>query len=238
MILVYAMPRNRLLAALPHDVLERLLPKLTLVEISMRQALYRPAAPIDAAYFPESGIISMVSILAEGEQVEVGMVGREGMVGTSLLADVETSYIETVVQGPGSALRMDARAFRQELQANPPFRALLLRYSEAHQAQVIQTAACNGRHALEQRLARWLLMVHDRTDGDEIPTTQDFIATMLGVHRPSVTVAAGALQRAGLIRYTAGRVTVLDRARLEAASCECHGVVRHRFAEVVGIPVS
>ncbi|MBP0446358.1 Crp/Fnr family transcriptional regulator [Roseomonas sp. SSH11] len=232
------MIHNRLLAALPHDVLALLLPKLSLVELPIRQTLYRAGAAIDAAYFPEAGIVSMVSILSEGEQVEVGMVGREGLVGTPLLADVETSYVEAMVQAPGSALRMEARAFRQELAASPVFRSLMLRYGEAHQAQVIQTAACNGNHGLEQRLARWLLMVHDRTDGDEIPVTQDFIATMLGVHRPSVTVTAGALQRAGLIRYSAGRVTVLDRQRLEAASCECHGAVRQRFAEVIGTPIS
>jgi CRP-like cAMP-binding protein len=229
----FAPPCNRLLASLPPEALAHLLPKLSPVALSLRQILCLPDAPIDAVYFPESGMVSMVANL-EGTQVEVGVVGREGMVGTPLLAGVETSFAECMVQLPGTALRMGAGAFRAELEANAPLRALLLRYNEALQAQVMQTAACNGRHGLEQRLARWLLVARDRAEGDELPLTQDFVAMMLGVHRPSVTVTAGILQRAGLIRYANGHITILDRPSLEAAACECHGAVRRRFAALLG----
>ena len=229
--------RNRLLGALPPDALAQLLPKLTTVEVPLRKVLYRPDTPIDAAYFPETGIISMVALLDEGMQAEAGMAGREGMIGTPLIAGIGTSFIETMGQVAGTALRMEAHAFRQELEVNAPFRAILLRYNEAHQAQVMQTAACNGNHGLEQRLARWMLMVHDRVDGDELQMTQEFIAMMLCSHRPSVTITAGILQRAGLIKYSAGRVTVLDRAGLEAASCECHAAVRRRYETLLGVPI-
>ena len=230
--------RNRLLAALPPESLARVLPKLVPVDLPVRKPLYHPDRPIDAAYFPDEGILSMVSILESGMQAEAGMAGREGMLGTPLLAGVETSFVESMVQLGGSGLRMEAHAFREEVEANRPFRMLLLRYSEALQAQAIQTAACNGNHGLEQRFARWLLMVHDRVEGDEMPLTQEFIAIMLSVHRPSVTVAAGILQRAGLIRYAAGRVTMLDRPGLEAVCCECYGAVRRRFETVMRQPIS
>jgi CRP-like cAMP-binding protein len=140
-----------------------------------------------------------------------------------------------MVQLPGSALKMSARDFGAETEANPPLRAVLLRYYEALHAQVMQTAACNGRHGLEQRLARWLLMAHDRADGADLPLTQDFIAMMLGVHRPSITVTAGILQRAGLIKYANGQVTVIDRDALAASSCECYGAVKRRFASLLGV---
>lgn len=229
--------RNRLLGTLPPDVLTELLPKLTTVDVPLRKVLYRPDTSIDAAYFPESGVISMVALLDEGMQAEAGMAGREGMAGTPLIAGVGTSYTESMGQVAGTSLRMEAHVFRQELETNAPFRSLMLRYNEAHHAQVMQTAACNGNHGLEQRLARWILMVHDRVDGDEMQLTQEFIAMMLCSHRPSVTVTAGILQRAGLIKYAAGRVTVLDRAGLEAASCECHAAVRRRYEALIGIPV-
>jgi CRP-like cAMP-binding protein len=226
--------RNRLLAALPPDVLAQIRPKLTCVSLTNRQVLYPAEGPIEAVYFPEAGMVSMVSHLEDGVQAEVGIVGREGMVGVPLLCGVDTSFVEALVQMPGQALRMEAGAFRRELEANATLRALLFRYNEALHAQISQTAACNGRHGLEQRLARWLLMAHDRVDGDELPLTQDFIAIMLGVHRPSVTVTAGILQRAGLIRYAGGRITVLDRDSLEAASCECYDMVRRRFMALLG----
>ena len=221
--------RNRLLAALPADLLASLRTRCSHVKLELRQPLYRAEGPIDAVYFPDGGMISMVMQLEDGVQAEVGVIGREGMLGTPLLFGVDTSYVESMVQIAGSAWRMEAGAFKRELETNAPLRALLLRYSEALQAQVAQTAACNGRHGLEQRLARWLLMAHVRVGADVLPLTQDFIAVMLGVHRPSITVTAGILQRAGLIRYAAGQITVLDRSSLEASSCECYGTVRRRF---------
>ena len=230
--------RNRLLASLPSDGLGQLMSKLTQVNLGMRQGLYNPGSVIEAVYFPESGMISLVSNLEEGTQAEVGIIGREGMLGTSLLSGEDTSFIEAMVQMPGTALRMGATEFRHELETNAPFRGLVLRYNEALQTQVMQTAACNSRHGLEQRLARWLLMAHDRADRTELPLTQEFMGMMLGVSRPSITITAGILQRAGLIRYSGGRVTVLDRSSLEAGSCECYKVVRSRFNRLLGTAVS
>jgi CRP-like cAMP-binding protein len=226
--------RNRLLAALPPDAWQQLQSKLNPVPLTSRQILYATDDPIAAVYFPEAGMVSMVVVLADGLQAEVGIVGREGMVGLPLVFGVETTFTETMVQIPGQALGMEARAFHQELEANAALRRLLLRYSEALQAQIAQTAACNGRHDLEQRLARWLLMARDRVDDDELPLTQDFLAMMLGVHRPSISVTAGILQRAGLIRYRNGRITILDRNSLKAAACECYGMVQHRHAALLG----
>ncbi len=227
---------NRLLASLPAGALAAVLPKLRPVVLTLRQTLYRPDAPIEAVYFPESGMISLVAILDDCTQAEVGIIGNEGMLGTSLLSGIDTSFIEALAQMPGTALRMTIRDFRHEMDADGPLRALVLRYNEALQAQVMQTAACNGRHGSEQRLARWLLMAHDRADGDELPLTQEFVAMMLGVHRPSISVTAGILQRAGLIRYSGGRITVLGREALEDASCECYGAVRRRFAALLDTP--
>jgi len=226
--------RNRLLAALPPDVLSELLSKFIHVSLSLRQSLYVAEQPIEAVFFFESGMASMVSQLDEGIEAEVGVIGSEGMLGTALLHGVETSFTDGFIQIAGTALRMGASVFRQELITNDAFRVLLLRYSEAHQAQIAQTAVCNGRHGLEQRLARWLLMAHDRVDDDELPLTQEFLAMMLAVHRPSITITAGILQRAGLIRYANGRITILDRSSLEAASCECYGAVNRRFEQVLG----
>lgn len=233
-----ALMRNHLLASLPPDALRQLLPKLTPVELVIRQIISAPDQRIEAVYFPESGMFSLVAHLDDGMQAEVGIIGREGMLGVPLLSGVDTSFSESMVQMPGAGLRMAAGDFRRELETNVPFRTVLLRYNEALQAQVMQTAACNGRHGVEQRLARWLLMAHDRVNGDELPLTQDFMAMMLGVHRPSITVSAGILQRAGLIRYANGHVTVLNRASLEAASCECYDAVRRRFSALLGKPAS
>lgn len=178
-------------------------------------------------------MISLVNDLEDGLRAEVGVIGREGLLGMPLLAGVDTFFVEAQVQLPGTALRMTARDFIDQVETNAPLRKLLLRYNEALQAQIMQTAACNASHDLEERLARWLLIAHDRAESDELQLTQEFVATMLCVHRPSVTVTAGILQRAGLIRYAGGRVTVLDRPGLEAASCECYGAVQKRFGALL-----
>ena len=229
-----SLTHNALLAGLPADVLMSLLPKLSRVSLANRQGLYAAEQRIEAVFFMESGMTSTVAQLDDGQPVEVGIIGREGMVGLPLVLGVESTFHENFAQMAGTALRMNAGAFRRELASNDPLRTRLLCYVEAHQAQISQTAACNGRHDLEQRLARWLLMVHDRIDEDELPLTQEFIATMLGVHRPSVSVTAGILQSAGLIRYVNGRITILDRKGLEAASCECYWAVRRRFEHLLG----
>jgi CRP-like cAMP-binding protein len=229
--------RNKLLAALPPEELATLLPQMERVEITLREILQRPEQPITAVHFPESGWVSLIQLLSDGGAAEVGHAGREGMLGLSLLFGVDTATTEGMVQAPGTALRMSAAAFRDALERCPTFRALLLRYALAFNEEVAQTAACNGRHVLEHRLARWILMAHDRSDGDEFPMTQEFLAMMLCVHRPGVTTAMGHLQQGGHIRASRGRITVTDRAGLEEAACECHETVRRRFEALVGTSV-
>ena len=171
---------------------------------------------------------------AEGQQAEVGIVGFEGMVGLPLLLGSDRAPIEAMIQAPGTFLRLGAAAFEEEQDRSPSLRRLLLRYALAFQTQVAQTAACNGRHTLDQRLARWLLTAHDRAHGNEFPMTQEFLSVMLCVHRSGVTVAARLFQQAGLIQYSNGRITVTDRAGLEAAACECHGTVVREFQRLLG----
>jgi CRP-like cAMP-binding protein len=218
--------RNRLLAALPPDDLARLRPGLEVVELPLRQVLHAPGKPITAVYFPESGYVSMLAYMEDGDAAEVGLIGCEGFVGLPVLLGADHDDIEAMVQSPGTALRMDARAFREELERIPALRTLLLRYVLVHHGQVVRTAACNGRHLTEQRLARWLLMAHDRVEGDEFPMTHEFLSLMLGLRRAGITVSAGHLQKAGFIRYERGRIEVTDRPGLESIACECYGMAR------------
>jgi CRP-like cAMP-binding protein len=202
--------------------------------LNVRESLIRPDTKIEAVYFVESGFISLVAALDDGTQAEVGLIGREGMAGLPLITGIDTAFVEAFVQGDGSALRMEASAFRHAMEDEPTLRNLLFRYLEAMNSQTTQTAACNGRHDLEQRLARWLLMAHDRSEGNEFQMTQEFLALMLCVYRPSVSVVASTLQRAGMIRYGRGHITVLDRAALEATACDCYVVVKRRFERLLG----
>jgi CRP-like cAMP-binding protein len=227
-------PRNQLLRALPPDVLARLEPFLHPAVLPLRETLLAQDALITSVWFVESGYVSLVASLDDGARAEVGLIGREGMVGSPLATGVETTFIEAMVQSHGTALRMEAAAFRHALDDESAFRTLLLRYLEAQAAQTAQTAACNGRHGLEQRLARWLLMARDRGDSDDLDVTQEFLALMLCVQRPSVTVVAGSLQRAGLITYGRGHIRIIDRAALEAACCDCYAIVNRRFIQVLG----
>jgi CRP-like cAMP-binding protein len=231
---VFPTVRNRLLAALPAEDLARLWPQLEPVESEQRQILHAPDEPITAVYFPETGWISMLAVLADGRSAEVGLIGNEGVAGLPLLLGSDSSNVEAMVQAPGSMLRLEASAFCRALEESLALKALLLRYTLAFQQQVTQTAACNGNHALDQRLARWLLMAHDRVEGDEFPMTQEFLAVMLCVHRPGVTVAARLFQQAGLIRYGHGQMRITDREGLEAASCECYSAVRRQFEKILG----
>ena len=226
--------RNQLLLALSVETRGRLLGQLRQHPLKLKQLIYAQGGLMETVYFIETGMVSMVVNFEDGMQAEVGLTGHEGMVGLPLLWDTDTSFVEAMVQMPGMALQMPAASFRAALDDSAEFRALLLRYNEARNAQTMQTAACNSRHQVEQRLARWLLMAHDRATSDELPLTQEVIAIMLGVRRPSVTLAAGALQRAGLVRHAAGRITIIDRAGLEAACCECYVAVRRRGEHVLG----
>jgi CRP-like cAMP-binding protein len=230
-------PRNRLLAALPADDLARLRPRLEAVELPFRQVLHAPGKPITSVYFPETGYVSMLTYMEDGDAAEVGMIGPEGMIGLPVLLGADHDDIEAMVQSPGTALRMDAQAFREDLERIPAFRTLLLRYALVHHGQVARTAACNGRHHIDQRLARWLLMAHDRSEGDEFAMTHEFLSMMLGVRRAGITVTAGTLQKAGLIRYNRGRIEVTDRPGLESVACECYGIVRRASDRLFGMAV-
>ncbi len=231
-----AATRNHLLARLPAPSLDSLLPKLQAVALDLHDVIATSNGILERVIFPQTGMISLVANLADGMQAEVGLIGREGMFGATLLFGVETTFTESVVQLQGIGLRMSASDFRTEIEANAPFRALLLLYSETLQAQITQTAACNGRHELEQRLARWLLTAVDRAESLELHLTQEFLAMMLCVHRPTLSVTAGILQRAGLIKHRAGVVKVLDRDGLEASSCECYQAVKAHAANIMRLP--
>ncbi len=227
-------PRNRLLASLPPEVLEQVLPTLTHVTLSSGMIIYEPKVRITYVYFVLTGIISMVSEMREGT-VEVGTVGCEGMTGVPIALAADTMPSRAFVQVPGEALRMTAEALILAMEEVPAFRRLVYRHILALYDQTAQHAACNRLHALEERCARWLLMTHDRVEGDVLLLKQQFLAEMLGVHRPAVTLAAGALQKAGIIRYSRGKVTVLDRTALENASCECYEIVTRRMEELLAM---
>ena len=226
--------RNGLLAALPPEDLARLRPGLEPVELPFDKTIYPAEGAVEAVLFVESGMVSLLAALGDGEQVEVGIAGWEGLVGLPLVFGDDRSLVEARVQQEGTALRMDAAALRDGMEGSPALRGLLNRYALAFHAQVTLTAACNARHAIEQRLARWLLVAHDRADGDAFAMTHEFMALMLGVRRPGVSLAAGVLQKAGLIHYARGRMEVTDRPGLEAASCECYHAARREFARLLG----
>jgi CRP-like cAMP-binding protein len=226
---------NRLLQSLPADQYTEILPYLEPVELSSRQVLWQPDTTIHSLYFPRTAVLSLLTPLAEDLPVEAATVGREGMAGTPVVLGVRVTHVQAIAQVPGRAARMDAERFATHLrQRDGALFPLLLRYAQALQEQTAQSVACNRRHAIEERCARWLLMTADRVGADQFPLTQEFLAFMLGVRRASVTVAAGMLQQAGLIQYHRGRITVLDRGRLEAASCECYAVVRRRYDKLLG----
>ena len=225
---------NRLLAALPPEDFARLRPRLQRVELPFDHTIFPADGAVEAVLFVESGMVSLLATLEGGEQVEVGVVGREGLVGLPLVLGDDRSLVEARVQMEGTALRMDAAALRDGMEASAALRVLLHRYALFFQAQVTMTAACNARHAIEQRLVRWLLIAHDRAGADEFPMTHEFISMMLGVRRPGVSLAAGVLQKAGLIRYARGGMEVTDRHGLEAASCECYHTARREFARLLG----
>jgi CRP-like cAMP-binding protein len=220
---------NRILNALTREEYELLAPHLEPVPLSRGEVLYRPEEPVTHVYFPLRGTVSVVSLFADGGCVEVGMVGNEGLFGISVLLGSITTPLEAVVQLPGEALRVRADLLKREFQKCGTLHDVIMRYAQAFMIQIAQAAACNRAHKVEGRLARWLLMCQDRAMSGELELTHEFISTMLGIRRAGVTEAACALQGAGVIRYARGRITITDRAGLEAASCECYAVVRREF---------
>jgi CRP-like cAMP-binding protein len=226
------MIENSLLAALPRKSYLRLLPLLEPVELVLSDVLYQAEAAIRHVYFPGASLVSLLSVADGHLALEVGMIGREGMVGIPLVLGHADSPVRALVQGGGTAMRAAARPFLKEFRLNPLLQRELYGYTHALMAQISQTAACNRFHVVEQRLARWLLMTHDRVKVDRFRMTHEFLGHMLGVRRVGVTTAAQSLQVRGLISYSRGAVSVLDRRGLEAASCRCYEVVRdlHPFA--------
>lgn len=224
-----APPTNLLLAALPKDEYQRLLPKLKQVPLVFREVIYEPGDLIRNVYFPISGIISLLAAVEDRATLEVGIVGREGMVGLPVFMGVKTSTNRAVVQGAGEAMRMKANAFRDECETGGSLPRLLRRYTHSRLTQIAQGAACNRFHPIDARLARWLLMTRDRMGADEFQLTQEFLSNMLGVRREGVNKAAGALQQQQLISYSRGNLLILDRAGLEAIACHCYGLIRAEY---------
>lgn len=218
--------RNQLLAALPGEEYERLLPHLESVPLPFMDVLYEGGETIRHVYFPDDGLISLLIVMEDETMREIGVIGNEGMLGAAVAQGMKTTLTRALIQLPGSAMRMKAGALREELKRGGALPNVLRRYAHALFTQVAQSAACVSSHAVDERLSRWLLMTHDHAPGDEFQMKHEFMATMLGVTRSVVTRAAGRLQKEELIRYTRGRVNVLDRDRLEATACECYGAVK------------
>jgi CRP-like cAMP-binding protein len=217
---------NRLLARLPGKEYERLLPELKRIPLNFGEVLYEPGDTIKHVYFPNDSIVSLLSALSERSTLEVGMVGNEGFAGLPIFMGVNISQTRALVQGAGSAMRMTSATVRHEANRLGALHRLLHRYSHSLLTQVSQSVACNRFHSVDARLARWLLMTSDRLGLDQFRLTQDFMSNMLGVRREGVNKAAGSLQTAKLIRYSRGMITILDRRRLEANSCECYAIIK------------
>jgi len=222
-------PTNRLLAALPKDEYQRLLPKLEPFTLVFGEVIYESGDLIRTVYFPTSGIISLLAAVEDRATLEVGIVGREGMVGLPAFMGVKTSGNRAVVQGAGEAMRMKASEFRAECENGGSFPRLLRRYTHSRLTQISQGAACNRFHPIDARLARWLLMTRDRMGTDEFQLTQEFLSNMLGVRREGVNKAAGALQQQNLISYSRGNLLILDRVGLTAIACHCYGVIKAEY---------
>ena len=225
--------KNQILAALPQADLDQFFSDLDPVSLSLRQILYAVGAPFKHVYFIEQGIASVLTDMADGASIEVGMIGTEGIVGLPALLGDDISDQQIIVQVSGAAQRMDADLCRTAFDGSAAVRRAALRFTETLLALGGQTAACNRLHSTEQRFARWLLMARTRLDSDDIPMTHEFLSTMLGVRRTGVTEVAAKLRRAGLIRYHHGEITILDREALEATACECHLIDRRRLLRLL-----
>jgi CRP-like cAMP-binding protein len=225
---------NWLLDALPSEDYERLLSNLEPVTLALGAVVYESGGQMQHVYFPTTSHISLLYTMLDGATAEMGLVGNEGVVGIALFMGGDTTPSQAVVQGAGGALKMNAKAMQDEFRRGGEFQHLLLRYTQALITQISQTAVCNRLHSMEQRLCRWLLMTHDRTQTDELQMTQEFISHMLGVRREGVTHAAQRLQDKGFIRYVRGHIEILDRKGLEEQVCECYGVVKEEHDRLFG----
>ncbi|MGH8619015.1 MAG: Crp/Fnr family transcriptional regulator [Burkholderiales bacterium] len=205
------------------------------VRLEPEQIIYRHDEPIEHVYFPTTAMLSWIATTSEGERVEVGVVGWEGMVGIPEILGYESSPYAVEVELPGEAIRIKARQFKQEFARFSAIHGILFRYTYTALMQLAQSSACGRFHTVEERLCRWLLMAHDRSQTDELRLTQEILAGMIGARRPAVTLVVGVLQKAGLIRAGRGRITLLDRDRMEAAACECYPIIRRAFDQFLGL---
>jgi CRP-like cAMP-binding protein len=221
--------QNHLLGALTTPEQERLFPQLELVTMPLGKVLYESGSQLGHVYFPATCIVSLLYVMEDGASAEIAVVGNEGLVGVALFMGGETTPSRAVVQSAGFAYRLAGAQMKQEFNRSGSMQHLMLRYTQALLTQMAQTAVCNRHHSVDQQLCRWLLLSLDRLPSNELAMTQELIANMLGVRREGVTEAAGNLQNAGLIRYSRGRITVLDRDKLEQRVCECYAVVRKEF---------
>jgi CRP-like cAMP-binding protein len=236
---VLADPRtNHMLAALPDEAWARWQPQMEPVTLPLGAVLYEPGMTLGHVYFPTNAIVSMLYVMENGASAEIAMVGNEGLVGIALFMGGESTTSRAVVQSAGSGFRLRGAVIKAELHRAGPVMHLLLRYTQALITQMAQTAVCNRHHSLDQQLCRWLLLSLDRLEGNELVMTQELISNMLGVRREGVTESALKLQAAGLIRYSRGRITVLDRPGLERRSCECYQVVKDEYERLLPATVA
>jgi CRP-like cAMP-binding protein len=224
---------NRLLATVSDDELSRLLAHATITRQDFRAVLFKRGEEVRYVYFPITGLYSLLAPASNGDTVEVGTVGREGFLGVSVHLGVDTAYCTAIAQVPGEAVRIEAAAFKEEVSRCATVTSVLGRYIHALYVQTVQWVACNRLHSLDERFARWLLSSADMLGSDALPLTHDFLAKMLGVRRPSVTLAAGALQRAGLIESSRGMIRIVNRPGLEGISCDCYRLVRAHYEELL-----
>lgn len=220
---------NRILAALPESAYQRLEPHLTTISVSRSEVLYEVSEKIQTVYFPNSALVSLVSILLNGATTEIGLIGGTGVVGLPAILSNGYSQHRAVVQIADSVTKISATALKREFDRGEELQRLLLNFAQIRIDQTSQIAVCNRHHIIEERLARWLLMVRDLTQSNELPLTQEFLSTMLGVRRSGVTVSAGTLQQAGMIRYSRGKITIIDAEQLEDTACECYDLFRDNF---------
>ena len=227
---------NHLLAALPPEDFQRLLPNFKLVSLALGEVLYESGIVLRHVYFPIDSIVSLLYVMADGASAEIAVVGNEGGIGVSLFMGGETTPSRAVVQSAGQAYRLSGQLLKEEFTRGGAMQHLLLRYTQALITQMAQTAVCNRHHSLDQQLCRWLLLSLDRLNSNRLVMTQELIANMLGVRREGVTEAAGRLQSSGLIAYSRGHITVLDRSGLEARTCECYAVVKKESDRLLPTP--
>ena len=230
--------QNHLLAALPEDIQSRLFPSLEPVTLPLGKVLYESGDTLRHVYFPTDSIVSLLYVMESGASAEISVVGNEGLVGISLFMGGESTPSRAIVQSAGSAYRLPGQQLKDEFNRHGEFQNLLLRYTQALITQMSQTAVCNRHHTIDQQLCRWLLLSLDRLPDNRLTMTQELIANMLGVRREGVTEAAGKLQRAGVIHYSRGQITVLDRPKLEQLSCECYAVVKRETDRLLPYRVS